>query len=167
MHSSLREILDKVGVEISDRFSQLLELESRFGFLCNAESVVNQLVLQIHEQFTEPRNKCTHLAQQYLKDLNGSELYQNYKDIISLKRAIENVEKLDFSPKGLLKYISSKELEAYETLATDLQILFALPVSVASCKRSFSKIKLIKSYLRSTVSQDRFTTLLFFQLRMK
>jgi hypothetical protein len=34
VQGSLREILDKFGVEISDRFSQLWELESRFGFLC-------------------------------------------------------------------------------------------------------------------------------------
>jgi hypothetical protein len=54
MHRSLREILDKIGVEISERFSQLRELESRFGFLCSAESLVNQLDLQNHEQFTEP-----------------------------------------------------------------------------------------------------------------
>jgi hypothetical protein len=57
MHSSLREILDKIGVEISHRFSQLQEFESHFGFLCNAESLVNQLDLQNHEQFTELRNK--------------------------------------------------------------------------------------------------------------
>jgi hypothetical protein len=118
---SLREILDKIGVEISDRFSQLRELGSRFGFLCNAESLVNQLDLQNHEQFTELRNKCTHLAQQYSKDLNGLELYQDYKDIIiSLKRAKQNGKKLDFSPKELIKYISSMALEAYRTLAIAL-----------------------------------------------
>jgi hypothetical protein len=65
MHCSLREILDKIGVEISVRFSQLPELESRVGFLCNAESLVNQLDFQKHEQFTELRNKCTLPAQQY------------------------------------------------------------------------------------------------------
>jgi hypothetical protein len=68
-------------------------------------------------------------------------------------------EKQDFSPKGLLKYISSMGLEAYKTLATALQTLLTSPVSVAPCERSFSKIELIKSYLRSTVSQDRFTNL--------
>jgi hypothetical protein len=131
----------------------LQELESRFGFLCNVESLVNQLDHQNHEQFTEPRNKRTHLAQQYSKDLNGLELYQDWKDIIiSLKRAKQNVEKLDFSPKGLLKYISPMGLEAYKTLATALPILFTLQVSVASCELSFSKMKLIKSYLWSTVS---------------
>nr|CAI5843449.1 unnamed protein product [Callosobruchus analis] len=38
-------------------------------------------------------------------------------------------------------------LEAYKTLATDLQILLAIPVSVASCERALSKVRLIKSYL--------------------
>jgi hypothetical protein len=50
-------------------------------------------------------------------------------------------------------------LEAYKTLATALQILFTLPVSVASCERYLRKIKLIKSYLRSAISQNRFTNL--------
>jgi hypothetical protein len=80
--------LDKTVVEISDRFLQLQELDSRFGFLCNAEPLVNHLDVQNHEQFIELRNKCTHLAQQYSKDVNGFELYQDYKDIIIfLKRA--------------------------------------------------------------------------------
>jgi hypothetical protein len=55
--------------------------------------------------------------------LNGLKLYQDYKDIISLKKEKQNGEKLVFSPKGLLKYISSMGLEAYKTLATALQIL--------------------------------------------
>jgi hypothetical protein len=67
--------------------------------------------------------------------------------------------KLDFPPKGLLRYISSMGLEAYETLAIALQILMTLSISVASCERSFSKVKLIKSCVRSTVSQDKFTNL--------
>jgi hypothetical protein len=53
MHRSVREILDTIGVEIYDRFSQFQELESCFGFLRNAESLVNQLDHQNHEQCTE------------------------------------------------------------------------------------------------------------------
>ena len=39
------------------------------------------------------------------------------------------------------------------------EYLLTIPVTVASAERSFSKLKLIKSYLRSTMSQDRLSGL--------
>ena len=40
-------------------------------------------------------------------------------------------------------------------VSTALRILLTVPVTVASGERSFSKLKLIKTYLRSTMTQDR------------
>ena len=39
------------------------------------------------------------------------------------------------------------------------RILLTILVSIASAERSFSKLKLIKSYLRSTMSQQRLNEL--------
>jgi hypothetical protein len=38
---------------------------------------------------------------------------------------------------------------------TALLLFLTLPVTVASAERSFSKLRLIKNYLRSTMGQDR------------
>ena len=48
-----------------------------------------------------------------------------------------------------------KLMESFPNISVALRVLLTLPVSVASGERSFSKLKLIKSYLRSTMSQER------------
>ena len=45
--------------------------------------------------------------------------------------------------------------EIFPNVLIALRIILSMPVSVASGERSFSKLKLIKSYLRSTMAQDR------------
>jgi len=57
----------------------------------------------------------------------------------------------------------------YPVLQILLQLLFCslfltLPVSVASAERTFSKLKLIKSYLRSTMGQERLKNLVFISI---
>ncbi|KAH6763696.1 hypothetical protein C2S51_014945 [Perilla frutescens var. frutescens] len=56
-----------------------------------------------------------------------------------------------------LKHNDKFDLDA-NNLFSEL-ILLTIPVTVASAERSFSKLKLIKSYLRSTMSQDRLNDL--------
>ena len=44
-------------------------------------------------------------------------------------------------------------------LFISLKLYLTAAVSIASCERSFSKLKLIKSYLRSTVGESRLSAL--------
>ena len=44
-------------------------------------------------------------------------------------------------------------------LFMSLKLYLTVAVSVASCERSFSKLKLIKSYLRSNMGESRLSTL--------
>ncbi|KAL4622082.1 hypothetical protein ACB092_06G271700 [Castanea dentata] len=57
--------------------------------------------------------------------------------------------------------ISSIEsrLESFPNACIAYRILLTIAVTVASAERSFSKLKLIKSYLRSTMSQERLSGL--------
>ena len=45
--------------------------------------------------------------------------------------------------------------DAYVNIYTILQILITIPISSASCERSISTLRNLKTYLRSTMVQDR------------
>uniref|UniRef100_A0A4W5JW11 HAT C-terminal dimerisation domain-containing protein n=1 Tax=Hucho hucho TaxID=62062 RepID=A0A4W5JW11_9TELE len=50
-------------------------------------------------------------------------------------------------------------IEPYEEVFFELLIAVSIPVSTASCELSFSALKLVKTYLRSTMSDDRLSNL--------
>jgi len=49
--------------------------------------------------------------------------------------------------------------DVFPNLKVGLQILQTVPISVAGCERSFSKMKLIMPYLRSTMTESPLTNL--------
>ena len=63
------------------------------------------------------------------------------------------------SPEQLLRATIQYGKDVCPNLRTASEILLTMSVSVASCERSFSKLKLIKTYLRSSMSQERLTNL--------
>ena len=63
----------------------------------------------------------------------------------------------DKFPINVLNYI--KRLESFPNACIAFRILLIISVTVSSVERSFSKLKLIKSYLRSTMSQERLSGL--------
>ncbi|KAJ8871113.1 hypothetical protein PR048_027417 [Dryococelus australis] len=60
-------------------------------------------------------------------------------------------------PAETLKFI--EQYNFAPNIGVVLRILLTLPVTVASCERSFSKLKLIKTFLRSTMLQSRLSGL--------
>lgn len=87
------------------------------------------------------------------KDINGREMFD---ELVILCEIIEE----DTSPlKVLEKIFSYSADDIYCNVSIVLRILLTMPVTTASAERSFSKLKLIKNYLRSTLSQEKVTNL--------
>jgi len=99
------------------------------------------------------------LALLYSVDLNGSELYievQSFKfQASTLIESFKTAISYDF-----LKFIHQHSLQdVYPNLEVELRIFLTMPVTTATCERSFSKLKIIKNYLRSTMAQERLSNL--------
>ena len=97
-------------------------------------------------------NKCCLNLESFLKhnvyyDINGLDLYS---ELIVLKEVVQIDEN---TPINVLNYL--KRLDSFLNAYIAYRILLTIPITVASAKRSFLKLKLIKSYLRSTMSQER------------
>jgi len=65
------------------------------------------------------------------------------KEISTSIEVLSYIKTLDFFPNVYIAYI----------------ILLTIPVTIATAERSFSKLKLFKSYLKSTMLQDRLNEL--------
>ena len=59
----------------------------------------------------------------------------------------------------ILKILTGYSSHVCPNLATAILILLTLSSSVVSCERSFSKLKLIKNHLRSTMAQERLSSM--------
>ena len=55
--------------------------------------------------------------------------------------------------------IANDMCDIYPNLVTLYKLYLTIPISSAAAERSFSRLKLIKSYLRSTMSEDRLSGL--------
>lgn len=137
---------DRLYVEMKDRFVRLHEMDSRFGFLLNTEELC-------YGNGMDLKKLCDNVSNFYETDIDGQELYEEISDI---RIAVKNRDVKIIKPESLLEFIVQYGDESvYPNLQIALQIMLTIAVSIVSCERSFSKLKLILSYLRASMGQER------------
>lgn len=143
-------VLDTIISSLEQRSEQLTIHNNYFNFLYNLESLQNlsNEELQKHCDDLELYLEC-----EEEKDIVSAELFN---ELISFKDVFLSELNLTRTPLSTLNYIYKNNLETlFVNLSIALRILLTQPVTVASGERSFSRLKLIKTYLRSTLSQER------------
>ena len=144
------EAMGRFRSESEKRFSEIYMLNEVFGFL-------NPHAFLRSENIEEDMNKFKNI---YADDANFSELTY---EIARFKRIIQSsgtVFQSDATALDVLQWLTKYRLcESTPYLFLCLKLYLTVAVSIASCERSFSKLKLIKSYLRSTMGESRLSAL--------
>ncbi|KAK4886341.1 hypothetical protein RN001_002612 [Aquatica leii] len=93
----------------------------------------------------------------YILDITINSLNERFTLLNTHSKELLDISRmLPHSTKALdvINYLCQNNLiTLYPNTAVALRILLTLPVTVASGERTFSKLKLIKNYVRSTISQ--------------
>ncbi|XP_065658551.1 uncharacterized protein LOC136083072 [Hydra vulgaris] len=144
-------VFDSILTQIEWRFEAMSAVSSDFDFLSGhslSKSSVDEL-----------KTKAKNLSKIYKANLDSSDFQSEMASFKYQAAAMmENFEKS--SPMDILQLIHKYSLtDAYPNTAIAIRIFLTLPVTVATCERSFSKLKIIKNYLRPTMGQERLSCL--------
>lgn len=159
------QILDTTIQSLQRRFEGIDKCNDLFGFLGDFQNLESDVIkrscidLDLALQIQHEGNVC--------KDIDGLDLHN---EILSYKilNPVPDSSKISDSPIDILNYITKKNLQSlFPNLFIALRIFLTLPISVASGERSFSKLKLIKNYLRTSMCQERLSDLAVISIENK
>lgn len=139
-------VVDIVTQQLKARFEGMFHVSDKFMFL------ESQRLSQLNDlEIIEHANK--------LKENNEKDISEGFAlQLVLLKNTFKSELDSNFTIRALLNLILIKHVElssSFTEVISVLVLFLTLPVTVASAERSFSKLKLIKNFMRSTMSQVR------------
>ena len=129
-----------VITSLTSRFEELQSFKKIFGFLMSSTYLKSLDGSQLKE-------RCTEFANTFTKGKCDVELNDMISELSVMQSALPD---RTMSAMEIFQFV--KEADVYPNTSIAYRILFTMPVTVASAKGSFSKLKLLKNYLRSVMS---------------
>ncbi|GKB16589.1 zinc finger MYM-type protein 1-like protein [Tanacetum coccineum] len=137
-------IVDQAIASLTTRFEQYQEYENIFSFIFTCDK------LKLYDD--DRLKSCCSRLEAALK--NGDLYYINANELYVELRSLNNfLPTENMKPIDVLNFLNQDD--CYPNAIIAYRVLLTISVTVASAERSFSKLKLIKSYLRSSMSQER------------
>jgi len=137
-------IVDTAIASLTSRFEQLKTFEKVFGFLFNSDNLKSL-------DDNDLRKHCTTFAEVFSHD-NSSDV--DLDDFFSELKVLQVTLPDGFmSAPDILQFVTT--VDCYPNVSIVYRILLTVPVTVASAERSFSKLKLLRNCLRTTMLQER------------
>lgn len=146
-------VIDVATKSIKERFEAINSHSKLYSFLYDYE--------HLNERYTNGEligfcnNFQTALTHNGNSDIDANELCNELRIVGNIMEGCKIGHTID-----ILNKIAEKRLEnSLPNAVIAYRILLTLPVSVASGERTFSKLKIIKNYLRNRMFQDRLSNL--------
>ena len=126
-----------------------------YGIYKNLQDIIIKSIKK--ESYDDNFNVITSL---YQSDINPDQL-RVHLDTLSANFPVENKDAITiFDVKDYVLSLSSNERLIISEVCVLLRLILVMPSTNAISERSFSALRRIKTYLRSTMSQDRLNYLL-------
>ncbi|XP_050059853.1 uncharacterized protein LOC126551123 [Aphis gossypii] len=132
-------------------------------------SVIDSVIRNLKYRFSKESLLMASSVESFIKMDFLASLYfiNHYKNVLvvdihalksemTVARNCMDTIKPDFDINNISKVI---EKHVYPNLYKLLQVAISIPISSATCERSFSSMRRIKNWLRTSMLQDRFTNL--------